>query len=330
MKNVIIDSCVFFHMLKANKVYMESGIYGLEEYINMSNQSLKALKDTISELMTDDFVKNNKKGQTKFSNVIDSYKTYIRSNLANAKRAIVSMQNLLEGKVVGKDGKVKTIEVTPERKLQWQEKLDEATSNVNLLSKNIELFDKLAEEYKNIYQPNVCANLYKNMVNGNVQFSIVGDSYREILNHTKENATNSDTFKYFNPSDVYSLLNECVLLTTDSTKTLKDIDMLSEQYRTRETKNESCMDGDINSLKVYGDSRIMAEASIAGYDFVTLNEKDFITDKSKKLGNDFIRQHIQKVNKQNESIATNIGVYAPHEINKILDLSKNTSIQAVV
>ena len=328
MKNVIIDSCVFFHMLKANKVYKESGIYGLEEYINLSNQNLKTLKDAISGLMTDDFIKNNLQGQTKFGNVIDSYKTYIRSNLANAKRSIASMQSLLEGKIIGKDGNVKTVEVTPERKAMWQEKLSEAINSVNELSKNVELFDKLAEEYKDRYQPNVCANLYKKMIEGKVKFSIVGDSYREILNHSKQNATNLDTFKYFDPNDVNSLLDECTILGVGTAKTLEDIENLSEQYRTRQSKTGSCMDGDINSLKVYGDSRIMAEASIAGYDFVTLNEKDFITDKSKKLGNDFIRQHIQKVNKQNQDIATNVGVYAPHEINKMLDLSKSIKMEA--
>lgn len=327
MKKVVIDSCVFFHMLKANEVYMSNGRNAFDEYSKSVNDEMQTLKNELCSIMDEDFLRDNAGKTTKFTTLLDMYNVHIKNLLGNIKNEIKSVQNSLKGEFKNKDGSVYKVEISEVQKLIWENQLQILNQKVEQFKENIKKFDILTQQYKDKYQPYICTKLYNKMLNGEVEFLLVQDSYKEIINHIGNQAENKETFKYFKESDVNSMLNNCEILGFNPELSEDDIESLSQQYRTRDDDKGSCMDGDKNSLKVYGDSRIMAEASMAGYTFITLNEKDFITDKSKKLGNDFIRRHIQEVNRRNPKIAHDIMICSPQDYLAYLNFQKSKSVE---
>lgn len=327
MENVIIDSCVFFHMLEANKIYQLEGKNSFDKYKNDMILKMETLKHKIYDTMGDEFLNKYFNSTTKFIELINTYNTYIRNKLGNVENEINSVKNSLVGEFKKKDGTIYKINASAIQKEIWRNQLIILEQTKEEYKKNIKEFDILSQEYKDNYQPYICTMLYDRMINGEISFILVKDSYNEILNHIGEELDSINSFKYFNKNTVEMMINNCVILRFDLEYTRDLIKQLSQQYRTRDDDKGSCMDGDKNSLKVYGDSRIMAEASIAGYAFITLNEKDFITDKSKKLGNDFIRRHIQEVNRRNPKIVHDIMICSPQDYLAYLNFQKSKAVE---
>lgn len=327
MEKVIIDSCVFFHMLKANHIYKTEGKNSFNEYRNNVNAEMKSLREQIYELMDEEFLTEHSNLTTRFVKLLDMYNTYIRNKLGNIENQIKSVNNSLVGEFKKKDGTIYKLNASEVQKEIWRNQLHILEQQKEKCKMIIKEFDKLSQEYKDNYQPYICTKLFSRMVNGEVQFVLVKDSYKEILNHIGDEKNNTESFKYFNDNDVEMMLGNCEILGFNSELSEDDIELLSKEYRTRDDDKGSCMDGDKNSLKVYGDSRIMAEASITGYTFITLNEKDFITDKSKKLGNDFIRRHIQEVNRRNPKIANDIMICSPQDYLAYLNFQKSKAVE---
>lgn len=332
MEKVVIDSCVFFHMLEANKIYQLEGKSSFDKYKNDMILKMETLKHKIYDTMGDEFLNKYFNSTTKFIELINTYNTYIRNKLGNVENEINSVKNSLVGEFKKKDGTIYKINASAIQKEIWRNQLIILEQTKEEYKKNIREFDKLSLEYKDNYQPYVCTILYDKTINGEVQFILVQDSYKEILNHIGNETLSIDTFKYFNRNDVELMFKNCDVYSADISPNQiimseDDIELLSQEYRTRDDDKGSCMDGDKNSLKVYGDSRIMAEASIAGYAFITLNEKDFITDKSKKLGNDFIRRHIQEVNRRNPKIAHDIMICSPQDYLAYLNFQKTKAVE---
>ena len=313
MEKVIIDSCVFFHMLKANYIYKNKGENLFNEYKSNITLEINNLKEKIFILMDEEFLSKYSISMPRFITLLNVYNAYIRDKLNVSKISISYIKNALKGEYQTKNGLIYKIDLSKERKQILENKLAVLENQYEIFQKKIKEFEILLKEYKEKYQPYFCTLLYDKMIRGEIEFFLVADSEKEINRHVGNPNNSINCFTYFDKEDVFSLLKNCKIINLKSRNKNKSIMFLSQEYRTRDDDKGSCMDGDKNSLKVYGDSRIMAEASIAGYTFITLNEKDFITDKSKKLGNDFIRRHIQEVNKRNPKIAHNIMIYSPWE-----------------
>ncbi len=215
-------------------------------------------------------------------------------------------------------------------------------------------------KYKELRDQISAGELYLKMLEGEYEFYIPSVSLKEIENHTKDkeeiqsNASNQKTQndkkegkQNNNPQedddeqeeenergwlkvkeeDIKNFINNKDVRITYSLdeNTNNLIEALAGKYRERsKDSNAKEMAKDINSANEFGDSKIMAMASIAGMPLATFNCKDFIFDKNlyvqdikgkdyKINHNEKIRQHIANVN-SGEDIATDAYAYSVDEI----------------
>lgn len=290
MQNVIIDSCVFFGMIKYNNFALEYGAENLPELFARNELELAQLKERIEAYFDDDF--NKKYKNLTFEEKIKVYKNYQTNNIGNLTREIESTQNLLNGFTYNKDGTKKHLKISSERKQQLQLKLQELKQRLAFFETDRELDFNLYKLKKNSLQNGY---LYKMALDGEIKLHVISVSYDEILNHTIPRP-NVKNWKCFTPEEVSALTQHCTLITTHSAQVLQDMQELATLYRTKTAvAQRKAMAQDINSKGVYGDSLIMAGANMSGMILLTQNVKDFIEDLDKIMGNDYIRRHISAV-----------------------------------
>lgn len=192
--------------------------------------------------------------------------------------------------------------------------IEKCDKNIVLTDKEIKLtrirkrFLDLAKDYKEIYDSYFVGKIVKDYIEGKVELGISKYAFDELLNHTEVYTKHeiNKNFKIFSKSRVEKALQEFVLLTTRSKEVDDVIEEKARQYRELKT-NQTSMKNDKNELDVFGDSLIMATASVSGKTLVTLNGKDFIFDKSSDLiENEKIREHVLRVNNLNPEITADV------------------------
>ena len=302
-ENVVLDTCVIFGLIGYNNAYLSGGKKELDKKIQEDKNVVNDLKNQIFALMSNDYKnKNSNKSLEKF---IDEYKDYVNNAISNSERKIGNIKMLVNG-----NGEKHNI---PSQKIeQFKNSIKTLEAYLDEMKNVKTKYMSLKKMYKELNPVLTCGFLYKDYLDGKYNFYVTSDSYAEVLNHTNGFA-NYDAKIVFELDEIKNVLSNFTLISYDSSKVLENVEKLSNEYRTKLYEDGSSMDQDINSLNTFGDSRIMAEASIVGMNLITLNYKDFITDKSHKEENDRIRQHIKEVNKNNSDIAFDVAPYTPTE-----------------
>lgn len=294
MKDIVVDTCVFFGMIKYNDLYTAFGEKALDVVLARDEQKLQARQSRILDLMPEEFHK--KYGKLSFEEKLEKYKDYATNAIASAARKIESLELLLQGKVMEK-GVEKTINLTPERRAAIERQLEEQRQLKAKIEATYQTYIDERAEYKTAKNSLEAGKILQGSIKGEYSIHIVSTSYDEIKNHI-EGQTNSDDERFltFTHQQVASLTQRCTLITVRDEDVKYYIDNVATSFRTPIAGGRGhAMDQDINSLNRYGDSTIMAEANLSGMIFVTQNVKDFIEDRSIKTPNDRIRTHIEEV-----------------------------------
>lgn len=297
MKDIIIDSCVFFGMIKYNNFVEEYGEDRLPELLEHQANRLANIKSTIESCFYDDF--NKKYQNLSFEEKIEKFKEFRNNKISYLTNDIESKQKLLDGEALNKAGNKIIIPEDKKKYLQQQIEQERQQLDIYKVEPTIDFND-----YKLLKNSLQNGQLYQMALEGKVNLHLFYQSYHEIINHTKHKKGN-ESWLCFTPEEVGNLTKKhCRIIHTHSSQVVADLVEMSEKYRTPTTEiMRKEMANDINSLNKFGDSLIMAGASMSGMILVTQNDKDFIVDKSHKQRNDYIRQNIYNINSKNNCVS---------------------------
>ena len=309
---IIIDSCVFFFMLEASDVYVKNGKVALREYCDKKGELIRRIEKRTMDIAGSGYGFVSKNLKDTLENLKDFFSDY-----KSIEQKIERIKTTLSGVVCDKNG-FKNLELSPEKTDVLNNKLKKLTKQCEIKKAFYEEFNIYHEKYLNAYQPYYASELFYMCVNGDVELCIVQDSLAEIKYHSETINQSNENFKTFDEDKIYTLLKFCTIITV-APSNIKYINELACEYRTRIDDSTSPMKNDINSLGIYGDSRIMAEASLVGVKLVTFNEKDFIRDKSVKSYNSRIRNHIGRINAIHGNNETSV---LPYSVMEVIELIK--------
>ena len=297
MQNIVVDTCVFFGMIKYNDLYTAFGEKALEVVLARDEQKLEERKNHILGLMPEEFHK--KYSGLSFEEKLEKYKDYATNMIATTTRKIESLELLIQGKVVEK-GVVKEVNITPEKRAALEAQLQQQLELQQKIEATYEAYIQERADYKTAKNSLQAGRIFQGSIKGDYSIHIVSTSYDEIKNHIAGQTNSQDErFLTFTHQQVSSLTERCTLITVRHTDVRDYVDDVATSFRTPIAGGKGhAMDQDINSLNRYGDSTIMAEANLSGMTFVTQNVKDFIENKSIKTPNDGIRTHIEEVSRQ--------------------------------
>ena len=314
MINVIVDSCVFFGMIKYNNFLEQYGEEHLEELLIRQQEELSALRTEIGNHFDEEFIAKYK--NLTFEQQIDKFKEYRNNKISNFEKDIKKCETLLKNNFIyDKDGQKKPL--PEEIRKSLENRILQNQQKLTFYSEPIISFN----DYKVLKNSIANGTLYKMALDKEVKLNLFFVSYDEIINHTKEKE-NYKKWKSFTPEEVNSLTQKLFsLITTNSKEVITDLQNLARQYREPVTiDGRSEMANDINSNGVYGDSLIMAGANMSGMILLTQNVKDFIWAKKISKNNDFIRQNVFNVS-QNNDYSTDALAYSVDEF-----LSENYNV----
>ncbi len=310
MKNVILDTCVFFGMLKYYKIYKRYGEQGesvLREVLEDEKHDIENLREGV-QLKYGEVFKEKYKDLT-FEEAVDHVKELYNDKKANLENSVKGLEKVAQG-IDPKTGN----HCIP---LERQRKVLEEILPIRRAEK--EKFDKEVEsdvitEYKNAKNSLENGLLFLKVIRGEINPFVVQPGFDEILDHT-ESKNENPKWKVVDKILVNEIMRDFVtLISTHSEQFLKDVEALAAKFR-EPTNNDNSkeMAPDVNSNEVFGDSLIMAWASMAGMPLVTQNIKDFIRNKKIRQENDFKRKNIESV-EQNVEFATDALPYSTREI----------------
>ena len=294
MKNVIIDSCVFFKMIAYSDLYRETDRESVENTLNTEKFVLETIKSDLINIFPEEFIQKYPKAT--FDELLEKYKDYATNAIGLAERNIERNKLLVEGKV-RINGEIVQMDITEEKKQQAQRNLEFALTQKEKISKTYGDYLKYREDYKDLKNITNAGELYLLAIDGKVKLHIASTSMREIDNHTDGHHNSTDP-KYlsFAEEQVNGLASICTHIVVRQSQVVDMVDGLAEKFRTPIAGSKTKpMDLDKNSNNEFGDSQIMAESCLAGMVLITDNLKDFVVDKSKKLPNQDIRLHIGAV-----------------------------------
>lgn len=312
MENIVLDSCVFFGMLKYYKIYKTYGENVLLKLFGDDKREIAAEKEKIRLNYASYFEKYEK--EYSFEEIVDKIKENYSSKISSCDKKIKSLEFVRQG--INPKSQEKDLKITPERMNNAAEKIKALQLEHDKYA-NDENFASIAnykDKTKNKENSLENGMLFLNIAKKRLKPFIVQPGFDEILNHTMPKEDEADWVVY-NEELVDGMMHDYVsLITTHSQKALDDINYLSEQFR-KPTKNANTkeMAQDINSNGVFGDALIVAWSNVAGMPLITQNIKDFIYNGRIKRGNDHIRQNIQAVSKE-IPFATSALPYSTYEL----------------
>jgi len=297
---VALDTCTFIGMVQYNEVWNKAGKIGVHMALKRDEIDLAKYQKIITALMSPEYlsVYQNEHPQddindfSTFKKVMESYVNYA----SNIKKKPSKMS---------------------------QEEYDWLVQNKPLLAD----FKEVKAKYLSLLNYTMAGRLFSLYLDDKVEFCITNTVFDEIIiplsnpdvDIYSEKAVNGNIVR-FSVDKMLRMLQNCTYLHLEGHELQEEITELSRAYRTSlNNKNAQQMAPDTNSIGVFGDSRIMAEACISGLVLVTANVKDFIYDKSRKGENERIRKHIQNVNaikSQEDSLATDALPYTVEEFVK--------------
>lgn len=330
MKNIVLDTCVFFGMLWYYKTYKRHGESGLADVLEDQRKDLKKARNAVARKYGEVFKKKYK--DLSFDEAVDRVKEQYNNKKKNYAKKIASYELIAKG-IDPKTGE-RTIPVArqldvllfqlPKLKIQNRKYCQKVDSDA------ISTYKNLRNSYEN-------GLLFSSIVKGELKPFLVPPSFDEVLDHTQPKNDNPK-WRVVDKKLVDGMMNDFVtLISTHSEQFLQDVDNLAKKFR-KPTGNEKSkeMAEDINSNDVYGDSLIMAWANMVGMPLVTQNIKDFIRNKKIKQYNDCKRKNIEAVAKETD-YATDALPYSPREIldgnfqeaqrqNSVYELSETTAL----
>ncbi len=311
MSNICLDTCAFFAMIKYNETFNKNGMDALDDMLKEDEEKIKAFEQSIKSLMSADFLKEY--SQYSFSEQLELYKDYATSKMALAEQKVDTYEKNAQG-IFFDNGNEFRMQITDAKRASLLKKAQIFKNLHDNISATFENFKQLKEDYKLLVNNHQMGLVYRNALEGKYDFFITPTVYAEILNHEDDNDSKSEKGNIkFEQRKIDALFEKCTFLSMATQEIREQVDKISEDFRTKGDSPAKEMAPDINSLGIYGDSMIMAEASLAGMNLITLNRKDFIYDNSIKQNNDFIRQHIAFVEK-GSPFTTDALPYSPAEL----------------
>ena len=313
---ICLDTCAFFAMLKYNEAYTKNGPEALDEVLREDEQTLQNFQQSIRAAMHPSFFIKNP-GLT-FDEQLEKYKDYATTTMANAKKDIENFEKNAQGIFYSK-GKEIRLDITPEKREFFLREAQRQRELLEAISKPYEYYKHAKEDYKLLVNNHQMGLVFKMALEGKYEFYIPPTVYAEIQNHAaeKDSVSEKGNVKYAQ-SKLDSLFKRCTFLSMSSKSIRRRIAKLAQEFRTTQNdedpKQTKAMAPDKNSLGIFGDSLIMAEACIAGMILISLNKKDFINDKSLKQENDHIRKHILLVETKEEPYTTDALPYSASEL----------------
>ena len=308
--NVALDSCVFFFSLGLFDTYKNQGEEVFYAHLAELENNINDIKKQLVALVGSKYYDKHK--NEPFEKMLDGYKASINSMINNANRMIVAYTNLINGFTNDENGNKVPVNLPPAAIAQKKQRIEELNDQIIILENISKSYLTMRNDYKMLNQQLFAGKIIDKYIKGEIRLHIVEDAYREILNHIGDEKQEVN-FKTFSQNVVNQLLSECVLVSIREKGVMDIVEALSSEYRKSHLSDGSRMKDDINSLGVYGDSRIMAEANLAGLILLTFNKKDFIHNKAGEYDNSQIRENIDLVNKVFDLVTTDALPYTPEE-----------------
>lgn len=330
MKNIVLDTCVFFGMLWYYRIYKKYGESGLADVLEDQKKDLKKARNAVARKYSEVFKKKYK--GLSFDKAVDRVKEQYNNKKKNYAKKIASFELIAKG--IDPATRERTIPITrqlevllfqlPKLKIQNRKYCQNVDSNA------ISTYKNLRNSFEN-------GLLFSSIIKGELKPFLVPPSFDEVIDHTKPKA-DKPKWKVVDEKLVDGMMEDFVtLISTHSEQFLKDVKNLAKKFRKPTGSEESKeMAKDINSNEIFGDSLIMAWANMVGMPLVTQNIKDFIQNKTIKQYNDCKRKNIGAVAKEID-YATDALPYSPREIldgeldepsrkNSVYDLSETTDL----
>lgn len=313
--DVMIDSCVFFKMIDYNNHIEKYGRESLGDFINSRIKMLKKKEEKLTESFGEDF--NKKFANLSFDEKLEKYKEYVNNREAKLISEIQLKRHLSVGEVVAHvNGDEVVYRKEPNIPQAKRDKsaldADRMQAELNSLTKFSEV-EKEMNAYRLLRESINDGIIFQGAVEGKYRLCVPYISYEEIHEHTKEKKSDAG-WATWSKSEVESLARNFTIFIRAKKDVREEIASLAREYRTAndEVADTKPMAEDINSVGIFGDSKIAAIANIAGMILVTNNGKDFIFDKSIKTNNENIRNHIDGVNASHD-FTTDARVYSAEE-----------------
>ena len=302
MKKFAIDTCLFIDLINFNDAYLKGGKKGLETHIKNTQEKVIKLRRKILKMIGEDLSKydkdvilNQSKGFLKrkqYDGLIDCYKGNLKAYLDKLKKQPI------------------------------RNHIEEAYINSRILT-----FQMLKKEYDEIKNLPMCGEFFKDVVDKKVKLYITNTVNDEIPNHIDNAKNRSAGRKNLKPEkSVKNLMKQCSFININSKKATSAVNNLRDQLLASHGIDKSAMDSSnksINSNRIFGDATIVAEANVAGINLLTLNNKDFVMDKSvtEKGGsqnNNIRRNRIINIftDTNNKNFCTDAYPYGVKEYNK--------------
>ncbi len=358
--NIMLDSCVSFEMLPYSRCYEIYGREIVESIIEKRKEKLEELEKLITSKFVDEF--NDKYQSYTFDQKIAVYKTFNLNKVNTLNKVFKKYYFKSMGKSFNKEtGKYEFNDRISEKTksyakenfenikntLKTYHKYNEK-ANIYYLDRNNNYIANDIHKYKNLKMNLSAGQLFLDMLDGKYKFHIPSVSLKELEDHTRDksagqnnnqqnnnqqnnqnnNQQKNEKWLKVNAQTLQNFIKNYATITySNDNKTNALINSLAAQYRIKQNSNYfKAMDEDKNHLKDYGDSKIMAMASLAGMPLATYNCKDFIYEKVFKEGNskkknklieveerDKIRKYIAFVNSKHK-YATDAYAYSVDEI----------------
>lgn len=313
--DVMIDSCVFFKMIDYNNHIEKYGRESLGDFINSRIKMLKKKEEKLTESFGEVF--NKKYANLSFDEKLEKYKEYVNNREAKLISEIQLKRHLSVGEVVDfiKDNEAvyrKEPNIPQSKRDKSALDAERMQAELNSLTKFSDI-EKDMNAYRLLRESINDGIIFQGAVEGKYRLCVPYISFEEIHEHTKQRKSDAGWVTWSKP-EVESLARNFTIFVRATKAVREEISSLAREYRTEQVgvDNVKPMAEDINSVGIFGDSKIAAIANIAGMILVTNNGKDFIFDKSIKTNNENIRNHIDGVNASLD-FTTDARVYSAEE-----------------
>ncbi len=319
MLNLSLDSCVFFRMVKEYNVYVKFGMEGLIEKNRLDIEKKNKLEQELKDMLLDEYKNSNEGWRKSFINKLDFYEEYINKELLRVKGRMQKIEMQRRGYYEDANGRrFPKPKPTEKDEKQYEQDVEYLKKLEYLNSQDFkDKFIAKREEYKYLLDSIDTNKLLRKAIEGDVKFHISSTAYKEINNHIHGKSNSSDPkHLLFTQEEIDRLTKDlCTFVGLGDKKAGRTVLEISNKFRSKikGRKGDVPMAQDKDSIKLYGDARIMAEACLAGLPLVTLNVKDFIEFIGEREHNDLIRQHIIAVAEKDKRL-TDALAYSQGEI----------------
>jgi len=285
-KKIAVDSCVFLNMIYFNDEYTKNKSktalnYKINEDKIRYNETKIEIEKIINKINTqiDKLRINNVSGKNKFQPDVDTdmkigpTTSSLEKSIEFLETDIAKKLNTIE-KINSQEGKEKIKSFVENKKVPLE-----------YLKAMKDEFDQHKATYNSLKSTLRVSNIYKKLINNEIEIYIPNAAFKEIKNHIIENQNRTgNPHSLYSQKSVNDLLNLCHPISLRSKRfnrhcaELADY-LISSGAMKKETNSVKNNGSSQNSNGELGDASIMAECNILGLQLVTQNRKDFIYNK---------------------------------------------------